>query len=53
MLSDLMNRVQEFFKPYTLDEFITDHNPQDYADIQRLELVWQHYRSGRAYTSRF
>lgn len=53
MLSDLMKRVQDFFKPYTLDQFIADHNPVDHKDIQRLEQVWQHYQSGRAYTSRY
>lgn len=53
MLSDLIKRVQDFFKPYTLDQFISEHNPQDYADVQRLEQVWQHYQSSRAFTNRF
>jgi hypothetical protein len=53
MLSDLMRRIQDFFKPYTLDQFIEEHNPQDYADVQRLEQVWQHYQSSRAFTNRF
>jgi hypothetical protein len=44
MLSELMSRVQELFKPYTLDQFISDGNPQDHADVERLERIWKAYQ---------
>ena len=42
MIQDLMQRVLEFFdpKPYGLEQFITEGNPQDYGDLQRLERTW-------------
>jgi len=51
MLSDLMKRVQECFRPYTLNDFITDGNPQDHKDIQRLEKIWADYQSRRLFNS--
>jgi hypothetical protein len=51
MLSDLMRRVQECFRPYTLNDFITDGNPQDHKDIQRLEKIWADYQSRRLFNS--
>lgn len=42
MIQELMERVREFFsvKPYGLEEFINEGNPQDYGDLQRLERTW-------------
>ena len=51
MLSNLMQRVRDIFKPYTLDDFISDSNPQDYADIQRLEKVWQEYQNKKVFNT--
>ena len=51
MLSELMKRVKELFKPYTLDEFIKDGNPQDHGDVQRLEKIWQDYQSKRLFNT--
>jgi len=51
MLSNLMQRLQDIFKPYTLDDFISDSNPQDYADIQRLEKVWQEYQNKKVFNT--
>ena len=39
MLSDLMQRVRDMLKPYTLEDFITDGDPKDHKDIQRLEKI--------------
>lgn len=51
MLSELMKRVKELFKPYTLDEFIKDGNPQDHGDVQRLEKIWQDYQNKRLFNT--
>lgn len=51
MLSNLMNRVQEVFKPYTMDDFMNDANPQDHADLQRLEKIWNDYQSRRLFNN--
>ena len=50
MLSDLMKRVKDMFKPYTLDEFISEADPKDHKDIQRLEKVWQDYRDRKMFS---
>ena len=44
MLSNLMQRVRDMFKPYTLEDFIVDADPKDYKDIQRLESGWHNYQ---------
>lgn len=51
MLSDLMQRVRDLFKPYTLDDFISDADPKDFKDIQRLEAVWQNYRERKLFNN--
>jgi hypothetical protein len=51
MLSNLMQRVQDMFKPYTLEDFMQDADPKDYKDIQRLEAVWQNYRERKLFNN--
>jgi hypothetical protein len=51
MLSDLMQRVRDVFKPYTIEDFINDANPQDHKDIQRLESILQAYQNCRTFNS--
>ena len=51
MLSDLMQRVQEMFKPYTMEDFISDANPVDHKDLQRLEKVWESYQNRRLFNT--
>jgi hypothetical protein len=51
MLSNLMQRLQDIFKPYTLEDFIADSNPKDYKDIQRLEAVWHQYRERKLFNN--
>lgn len=51
MLSNLMQRVRDMFKPYTLDEFISEADPKDHKDIQRLEKVWQDYRDRKLFNN--
>ena len=51
MLSDLMQRVREMFKPYTIEDFMNDANPQDHKDIQRLESIWQAYQNRRTFNT--
>ena len=51
MLSNLMQRLQDIFKPYTLEDFITDSDPKDYKDIQRLEAVWRQYRERKLFNN--
>lgn len=51
MLSELMQRVQEMFKPYTIDDFMNDAQPVDHKDIQRLEKIWNDYQSRRLFNT--
>jgi hypothetical protein len=51
MLSNLMQRVRDMFKPYTLEDFIEDSQPMDYKDIQRLERVWQEYQNKKFFNT--
>ena len=51
MLSELMQRVRDVFRPYTIDEFMNDANPQDHADIKRLESIWQAYQNRRLFNT--
>ncbi len=51
MLSNLLQRLQDIFKPYTLDDFMEDAQPVDHKDIQRLEAVWQNYQERKLFNS--
>ena len=51
MLSNLMQRVKDVFKPYTLEDFIEDADPKDHKDIQRLEKIWQDYRNRKLFNN--
>jgi hypothetical protein len=51
MLSELMQRVQEMFRPYTIDDFMNDAQPVDHKDIQRLEKIWNDYQSRRLFNT--
>ena len=51
MLSNFMQRLQDMFKPYTLEDFISDADPKDYKDIQRLEKVWHDYQDRQLFNT--
>jgi len=51
MLSKLMQRVGDIFKPYTLDDFMEDAQPVDHKDVQRLEAVWQNYQERKLFNN--
>ncbi len=51
MLSNLMQRVRDMFRPYTLEDFMEEADPKDYKDIQRLEAVWQNYRERKLFNN--
>jgi hypothetical protein len=51
MLSDLMQRVRDMFRPYTMDDFISDCEPQDHKDIERLEKVWHDYQAKKLFNT--
>jgi len=51
MLSELMQRVRDVFRPYTIDEFMNDASPQDHADIKRLESIWQAYQNRKTFNT--
>ena len=51
MLSNLMQRFRDMFKPYTLEDFIVDADPKDYKDIQRLEAVWHNYQERKLFNN--
>ena len=43
MLSELMNRVREMFKPYTFEDYVKDANPQSWSELKELERNWFRY----------
>ena len=51
MLSELMQRVQSMFRPYTLEDFMNDANPKDHKDVQRLEKVWADYQNRKLFNN--
>ena len=51
MLSSLMQRAKDMFKPYTLEDFISDADPKDHKDIQRLEAVWNNYQDRKLFNN--
>ena len=51
MLSNLMQRVKDMFKPYTLEDFISESDPKDHKDIQRLEAVWNTYQDRKLFNN--
>lgn len=51
MLSELMQRIQDLFKPYTIDEFMNDAKPVDHKDVQRLEKIWEAYQSNKLFNT--
>jgi hypothetical protein len=53
MLSNVLKRLQDIFKPYTLENFIEDSNPKDYKDIERLEKIWHNYRVRKQFNSHY
>jgi hypothetical protein len=40
MLSELMRRVREMFRPYTFEDYIHDANPQTWSELKELERTW-------------
>lgn len=51
MLSELMQRVSDLFKPYTIDDFMNDAKPVDHKDVQRLEKIWSDYQSRKLFNT--
>ena len=40
MLSDLMQRLRDVFKPYTFQDYVDDANPQTWSELKELERNW-------------
>ena len=40
MLSKLLERLRDVFRPYTFQDFIDDHNPQTWSELKELERTW-------------
>jgi hypothetical protein len=40
MLSKLMERLQDVFRPYTFEDFVVDANPQTWSELKELERTW-------------
>lgn len=45
MLSELMQRVQDVFKPYTFEDYVRDANPQNHQELEQLERNWTRYKN--------
>lgn len=44
MLSDLMQRLKDVFKPYTFADYVNDANPQSWSELKELERNWNRYK---------
>jgi|688.fasta_scaffold51864_4 hypothetical protein len=49
MLSDLMQRLRDYFEPYTLQEFIEEYGPADHHEVERLEKLWERLHNNRQF----
>ena len=45
MLSELMQRVKEMFRPYTFEDYVIDANPQTWSELKELERNWFRYKN--------
>jgi hypothetical protein len=40
MLSDLIQRLRDVFKPYTFEDYVRDSDPQTWSQLKELEHNW-------------
>ena len=45
MLSELMQRLKDAFKPYTFEDYVADANPQTWSELKELERNWNRYKN--------
>lgn len=45
MLSELMQRVQDMFRPYTFEDYVRDANPKTLHELEQLEQNWTRYKN--------
>jgi hypothetical protein len=45
MLSEIWKNLQSILKPYSLEDFIKDHNPQTHQEVEYLERMWSTQRT--------
>ena len=47
MYAQFVKQLAKLVRPYTLEQFIRDQNPQNHVDLKRLERLWNsHIRKG-------
>ncbi len=44
MLNELWRNLQNWFRPYSMEDFINDYKPQDHYDLERAERLWTKYQ---------
>lgn len=44
MLSELWKNLQNWFRPYSMEDFINDYGPQDHFDLERAEKLWSKHK---------
>jgi len=54
-ITEMVERLKEILecKPYSMDQFIADNNPQDHKDIQRLEEQWFRIQNRKFFTESY
>jgi hypothetical protein len=40
MLSDLLERLRDVFRPYTFEDYVNDSNPQTWSQLKEIERTW-------------
>jgi hypothetical protein len=55
MIEQLMQRLKEIlnFRPYGMDDFISEANPKDHRDVQRLEEMWLKIQNQKFFSSNY
>jgi hypothetical protein len=38
--AEMMQRLQEWFTPYTFEDFINDYGPKTHKELEQLERLW-------------
>jgi len=45
-VADMWQRVQELFKPYSLEDYVRDYDPQTPHELEQIERNWQRIMTG-------
>ena len=47
----MMKRVLDSIQPYSLQDFIEDHNPQTVQEVEELEKLWYYHNGNSSFSN--